>query len=43
MGGLNEEGKGGWIWLRYFFYMYEYETLKPVEVISRRGIGKEGD
>jgi hypothetical protein len=24
-------------------YMHEYETPKPVEVISRRGVGEEGD
>jgi hypothetical protein len=29
--------------LRYFLYMYEYGTLKPVEVILRRGVGEEGD
>jgi hypothetical protein len=23
--------------------MYEYGTLKPVEVILRRGVGEEGD
>jgi hypothetical protein len=37
----NEEGKGGWIWLRHFLYMYEYGTLKLVEVISKRGMGEE--
>jgi hypothetical protein len=33
-GRVNEEGKGGQVWLRYFLYMCEYGTLKPVEVIS---------
>jgi hypothetical protein len=39
---VNEEGKGGSIWLRYFLYMHEYETLKPVKVISRSRVGEEG-
>jgi hypothetical protein len=30
-------------WLRYFPCMYEYETLKSVEVISKRRVGKEED
>jgi hypothetical protein len=25
----------------YFLYMYEYETLKPVDVISKKGVRKE--
>jgi hypothetical protein len=37
-GRVNEEGKGG-----YFLYLYEYRTLKPVEVISRRRVGGEGE
>jgi hypothetical protein len=27
----------------YFLYIYEYGTLKPVEVILRRGRGKRED
>jgi hypothetical protein len=27
----------------YFLYIYEYGTLKPVEVISRSGVGEEVD
>jgi hypothetical protein len=37
------EGKGGRIWLRNFVDTYEYGTLKPVKVIARRGVGKEGE
>jgi hypothetical protein len=40
-GKANEEGKGGQIWLRYFVYMHKNGTLKPIEVILRRGVGKE--
>jgi hypothetical protein len=29
---VNEEGKGGRLWLMYFLYMYEYGRLKPDEV-----------
>jgi hypothetical protein len=29
------------IWLRYFLYMYEYGTLKSVNVILWRGEGNE--
>jgi hypothetical protein len=43
MGRVNEKSKGGWIWLRYFLYMYEYGTLKPTEVILRRGMEWEGE
>jgi hypothetical protein len=39
-GGINEEKR--MVWLMYFLYMYEYGTVKPVEVIARRGI-REGD
>jgi hypothetical protein len=42
-GRIYEEGKGGWIWLRYFLYMYKYGTLKIVEVILRSGVGEEGE
>jgi hypothetical protein len=31
------------IWMRYFLYVDEYGTLKPVEIILRRGVGEEGD
>jgi hypothetical protein len=40
---VTEEGKGGWTWLRYFLYKYEYGTLKLVEVILRREVGEEGE
>jgi hypothetical protein len=40
MGWVNEEGKGGYIFWRYFLYMCEYGSLKPVEGILRRGRGK---
>jgi hypothetical protein len=36
-GSVNEKDKDGELWLRYFLYMYEYGTLKPVKVILRRG------
>jgi hypothetical protein len=39
VGRVNEEGKGEWIWPIYFLYMYEYGTLKPVEVMLRGGMG----
>jgi hypothetical protein len=39
-GKVNEEGRGGWIWLVYFQYLYERGALKPVKVILRRGSGK---
>jgi hypothetical protein len=42
-GRVNEEGKEGRIWLRYFLCIYEYGTLKPVEVIYRRGMVKKED
>jgi hypothetical protein len=37
---VNEEGKGGCLWLRHFLYIYEYGTLINVKVILRRGRGK---
>jgi hypothetical protein len=40
-GRVNEEDKRGRIWLMYFLIMYEYGTLKPVEVTSRRGVEKD--
>jgi hypothetical protein len=39
----NEESKGGWIWLRCLLVICEDGVLKPVEVILRRGVGKEGE
>jgi hypothetical protein len=27
----------------YFLYMDEYGTLKPVEIILKRGVGEEGE
>jgi hypothetical protein len=41
-GRENEEGKQGWIWLKYF-HTCEYGTLKPVEVSLRTGGGEEGE
>jgi hypothetical protein len=38
-GRLNEEGRGGRIWLMYFLYMNKYGMVKPVRVISSRGGG----
>jgi hypothetical protein len=35
----NEDSKGEWIWLMYFLHMYEFGTLKPVEVIFGSGVG----
>jgi hypothetical protein len=34
---VNEEGKGGEIWLMGFLHMYKYRILKSVEVILGRG------
>jgi hypothetical protein len=31
------------MWSVYFLHMYEYGTLTPAEIISRRGVGEEGD
>jgi hypothetical protein len=35
----ESEGKGGWIRLMNFIYMYKYRTLKPAEVFLRKGKG----
>jgi hypothetical protein len=37
-----QEGKGGWIWLMCFLYMFEYGTLKPFGIVSRE-VAEEGD
>jgi hypothetical protein len=29
--------------MEFFLHMYEYGTLKPFQVILRRGIGEEGE
>jgi hypothetical protein len=34
-GRVNEEGKGGRVWMRDFLYMYECGALKPVGRILR--------
>jgi hypothetical protein len=36
-GWINGESKGVSIWLMYFLHMYEYETLKLVKIMLRRG------
>jgi hypothetical protein len=36
-GRVNGDGKKRQLWLKYFPYMYEYGTSKPVQVILRRG------
>jgi hypothetical protein len=33
---LGGEGQRRKIWSMYFLYMYEYRTLKPMEVILRK-------
>jgi hypothetical protein len=38
----REEGKMKWV-RRYFLYMYEYVTLKPVQAILRRGVEEKGE
>jgi hypothetical protein len=38
-GGVNEESKGGWVWLKHFLYKNEYGALKPAEVTLRKGMG----
>jgi hypothetical protein len=43
VGGVNEKGKGGWIWLMYFLQMYEYGTLKIVKIILKRGMLEKGE
>jgi hypothetical protein len=43
MGSVSKEGKEGYIWSMYFLYLHEDGTLKPVEVILRRGEGYEGE
>jgi hypothetical protein len=43
VGRVNGEGERGLIWLMYFLYVYENRTMKPVEIILRRGRGDEGD
>jgi hypothetical protein len=30
------------IWLKYFLYMYEYGTLKPVKSYFKKGCGGRG-
>jgi hypothetical protein len=42
-GRVNAEGKGGWIWLVYFIYLYEKRTMKPVESFYIGGEGDEGE
>jgi hypothetical protein len=42
-GRVNREGKGGQIWLMYFIYLYENNTINYVEVILRMGGGDEGE
>jgi hypothetical protein len=34
---INREGEGGQIRLMYFVYMYEDRTVKPIEIVLRRG------
>jgi hypothetical protein len=37
--GVNRKGKGGWVWLISFVYVYENWTMKPVEIVLRSGEG----
>jgi hypothetical protein len=36
-GRVNREGEEGQIWLMYFVYVYENKTMKPTEIVLRRG------
>jgi hypothetical protein len=37
MGRINTEGREGWIWLMYFIYVHENRTIKPVQIVLRKG------
>jgi hypothetical protein len=37
------KGEGEWVWSKYFISMYENRTMKPVEIVLRRGSEKERD
>jgi hypothetical protein len=38
-GGVKGEGVcvGGWIWCKYFVYIYEDRTMEPIEIVLRKG------
>jgi hypothetical protein len=40
---VKGEGEGGLIWWVYFVYVYENRTMKPVEIVLRRGEVEEGE
>jgi hypothetical protein len=40
---VGGEGKGGRICLLCILDMYEYGTLKPVDIILRKRVGEEGE
>jgi hypothetical protein len=41
---VNGEGEGGWIWCMFFVFVYENRTMKPIEIVLRKGrSGDEGE
>jgi hypothetical protein len=36
-GRINEEGEGEQTWSLYFVYIHENKTMKPVEIVLRKG------
>jgi hypothetical protein len=34
---VNREGEGGGTWWMYFAYVYKNRTMKPEEIVLRRG------
>jgi hypothetical protein len=38
-GVVNAEEGGGQIWLMSFLYLHENRTMKPVEIVLKRGAG----
>jgi hypothetical protein len=39
-GGRKDKGEGGQIWWKYFAFMYENGTMRPFEMLLRRGEGR---
>jgi hypothetical protein len=39
-GRVNGEGEGGGIWFMYIAYVCDNRTMKPAEIVLRRGEGK---
>jgi hypothetical protein len=41
---INRQNERRWTWSKYFVYVYEGRTIKPVEILLRRGeVMREND